>query len=230
MNIVITGSRKGIGRFLCEYYAGKGHTVVGCSREMSDCGAKGYTHFCADVTEEKSVGEFVSFVRKTMKEVDVLINNAGIASMNHFLTTPPETAKKLMAINYIGTFNCSRAFLGLLKKSAHPRIVNFSTVAVPLNLEGELAYVVSKSAVESFTRVLAKEIAVFDVTVNAVGPTPIDTDLISKVPKEKIDKLVSMQAIKRLGIMDDVANVIDFFIRPESDFITGQVIYLGGVS
>ena len=230
MNIVITGSRKGIGKYLCGYYAGKGHKVIGCSRETSNYEVDGYKHFPADVTDEIGVEKFVSFVRNNFEKIDVLINNAGAASMNHFLTTPQDTAKKIMEVNYLGTYNCSRGFIGLLKKSEHPRIVNFSSVAVPLNLEGELAYVVSKNAVEAFTRVLAKELACFRITVNAVGPTPIGTDLIARVPQDKIEKIISMQAIKRMGVVEDVANVIDFFIRPESDFITGQIIYLGGVS
>ena len=81
----------------------------------------------------------------------------------------------------------------------------------------------------SYTQVLARELAPYNITVNAVGPTPVDTDLIRGVPKAKIDALLNMQAIHRLGRFEDIANVIDFFIRPESEFVTGQVIYLGGV-
>ena len=108
--------------------------------------------------------------------------------------------------------------------------MNFSTVAVPLALEGEAAYAASKAAVESMTRVLAKELGALGITVNAVGPTPIETDLIQAVPEEKIEGLVARQAIQRLGRHEDVANLVDFFLRPESSFVTGQVVYLGGVS
>jgi 3-oxoacyl-[acyl-carrier protein] reductase len=79
------------------------------------------------------------------------------------------------------------------------------------------------------TQVLARELAEFGITCNVVGPTPIETDLISGVPKEKIERLVKRLPIQRLGRFEDVANVVDFFVRPESDYITGQVIYLGGV-
>jgi 3-oxoacyl-[acyl-carrier protein] reductase len=80
------------------------------------------------------------------------------------------------------------------------------------------------------TRVLARELAPLGITCNAVGPTPIATDLIRGVPQAKIDRLLESQAIHRLGQPSDVANVIDFFLKPESDFVTGQVVYLGGVS
>ena len=117
----------------------------------------------------------------------------------------------------------------LMKKQQFGRIVNFSTVAVPLKLEGEAAYVASKAAVEGLTNVLAREFADFGITVNAVGPVPIETDLIRAVPKEKIDDLIQRQAIKRPGQLSDVANVVDFYLSGNSDFITGQCLYLGGV-
>jgi 3-oxoacyl-[acyl-carrier protein] reductase len=116
-----------------------------------------------------------------------------------------------------------------MMKSKKGSIVNYSTVAVPLDLEGEAVYAASKSAVESLTRVSSKELAPYGIRVNAIGPTPIPTDLIKAVPKNKIDELINDQAIKRMGKESDVSNVIDFFISPDSDFITGQVIYLGGV-
>ena len=116
-----------------------------------------------------------------------------------------------------------------MKKCQYGRIVNFSTIAVPMHLEGEAIYAASKSAVVSFTQVIARELAGFGITCNIVGPTPIETDLIRGVPPEKIERLVNSLAIKRLGRFEDVANVIDFFVRPESEAVTGQIIYLGGV-
>jgi 3-oxoacyl-[acyl-carrier protein] reductase len=84
--------------------------------------------------------------------------------------------------------------------------------------------------VVSLTQILARELAPYNITVNAIGPTPIETDLIRSVSKEKIAALLQRQAVQRLGEFRDVTNVIDFFIRPESDFITGQTVFLGGVS
>jgi 3-oxoacyl-[acyl-carrier protein] reductase len=102
-------------------------------------------------------------------------------------------------------------------------------VAVPLKLEGEAVYAASKAAVISLTQILAREFADLGVTVNAIGPTPIRTDLIRGVSPEKLDALIERQAIKRYGEPRDVIQVIDFFVQPTSDFVTGQVIFLGGV-
>lgn len=164
------------------------------------------------------------------KCIDILINNAGIASMNHFLLTPYDTAKKVFNTNFMGTFLMCREVAKYMMKNKSGRIVNYSTVAVPLNLDGELVYSSSKAGVEQLTRVLAREIGQNGITVNAVGPTPIDTDLIKNVPENKIRDLISHQSIKRLGEYSDVKNVIDFFISPSSDFVTGQIIYLGGIN
>lgn len=230
MNVVITGTSRGIGLSLAEYYLGKGCRVAGCSRSESPLNHPDYKHYTADLSQEADINRFAADVRKDFGSVDVLINNAGVASMNHFMLTPVETAKRLMNINFFGPFAATRAFINALKKSEHPRVVNFSTVAVPFNLDGELAYVSSKAAVESMTKILAKELAPFKITVNAVGPTPVRTALTAKVPEKKLKELLDRQAIKRFGEFEDIRNVIDFYISPASDFITGQIVYLGGVN
>ena len=110
------------------------------------------------------------------------------------------------------------------------RIVNYTTVASALRLEGEAIYAASKSAIENLTQTLSKELAPFNITVNAIGPTPVKTDLIKAVPQDKLDALLEKQAIKRLGNFEDIKNVIDFYIDEKSEFITGQILYLGGVN
>jgi len=229
MVILITGTRKGIGYKLVKHYLAKGHIVIGCSRSPSDLEHSNYNHYCLDVSNEQQVINMFNKIRKDFGKLNVLINNAGMASMNHTILTPLITVNKLFDTNFIGTFLFSRQAVKLMQKNKFGRIVNFSTVAVPLNLEGEAIYAASKSAIEQFTKVLSKEVANMGITVNTIGPTPIDTDLIKAVPKDKINELLSQQAIKRLGSFDDVINVIDFYINSKSDFITGQTIYLGGV-
>ena len=228
--MLITGTRKGIGRYLAEYYVEKGYNVVGCSRSPADYELENYQHYELDVADEKAVSKMVRAVAKEHGPIDILLNNAGIASMNHFLLTPLYTVEKIFATNVFGTFNFCREVAKVMAKHKYGRIVNFATVAAPLKLEGEAAYAASKAAVANLTQVIAKELAQFNITVNAVGPTPVATDLIRGVSDGKIDDLINTQSIKRMGEYRDISNVTDFLIRKESDFVTGQVIYLGGVS
>ena len=227
--ILITGARKGIGRALVEHYLEQGYAVVGCSRKNSDLTHEHYSHYCLDVSDEAAVQQMFTEISAKTGRLEVLINNAGIASMNHALLTSATKAREIIETNFIGTFLMCRGAARLMKKNQFGRIINLASVATPLKLEGEAVYAASKAAVISLTQVIAREFASFGITVNALGPTPIETDLIRSVPKEKLDHLISLQAIKRMGTFGDVANVIDFLIRPESDFVTGQVIFLGGV-
>ncbi len=229
--ILITGTRKGIGAELAAYYLAQGDTVIGCSRELPEWadGTEKYHHVLADVADEDAVIKMFRTITKEFGQLDALINNAGIASMNHSLLTPIKAVQRVLSTNTIGTFLFCREAAKLMRKKKYGRIVNFSTVAVPLKLEGEAVYAASKAAIVSLTQTLAREYADFGITVNAVGPTPIKTDLIRGVSQDKLDHLITRQAIHRYGTYEDVKNVIDFFLRKESDFITGQVVYLGGV-
>jgi len=226
--MVVTGTRKGIGRYLAEYYLERGWIVAGCSRDESDLAHERYVHYRADVADEPAVRRMFLDLTKRYGAIDALLNNAGIASMNHVVLTPLATVDRIMRTNVLGTFLFCREAAKLMAKRRTGRIVNFATVATPLRLEGEAAYAASKAAVVSFTQILARGLAGFGVTVNAVGPTPVKTDLIRSVPKAKMDALLARQAIARFGEMRDVSNVTDFFLRDESDFVTGQVMYLGG--
>jgi len=226
---LITGTRKGIGRALAEHYLAQGHRVYGCSRQDSDIHHERYGHFCLDVTDEKEVRRMLAEIRKQSGGLDHLVNNAGIASMNHALLTPMSTVRSMLDTNVAGTFLACREAAKVMKTRSFGRIVNVISVAAPLHLEGEAIYAASKSAVQTLTQILARELAPFGITVNAVGPGPIMTDLIRSVPKEKLDGLLDRQAIKRMGSYEDVINVVDFFLRKQSEFITAQSLFLGGV-
>src|SRR4030095_5618773 len=175
---LITGTRKGIGRALVEHYTRRGCHVVGCSRSPVEGNLPHYPHGCLDVADESAVKRMFSEIRKQEGRLDVLIKNAGVASMNHSLLTPIATVNKIMETNVAGPFLFCREAARLMQLHRYGRIVNFGTVAVPLKLEGEAIYAASKAAVICLTQILAREFADFGVTVNAIGPTPMQTALI----------------------------------------------------
>jgi 3-oxoacyl-[acyl-carrier protein] reductase len=226
--VLITGTSRGIGADLVRHYLAAGDTVVGCARGESPLEHERYLHVHADITDQSQVGALVRAVRGRCGSLDVLINNAGVASMNPVALTSADAARRIVDTNFFGTFLLTHAALRLLRRSANGRIVNLTTIAVPLRLAGEAIYAASKSAVETFTRIVAREVGAFGITCNAVGPGPIRTHLTSGVPADKIERLIASQSIPRWAESCDVANVIDFFLRPESRLITGQIVYLGG--
>jgi 3-oxoacyl-[acyl-carrier protein] reductase len=228
--ILITGTTRGLGRFLAEHYLELGDTVIGCGRGDSALAHAAYSHHRLDVSDEDAVGALFSDVRQRFGGLDVLINNAGTASMNAFVLTPISTLRQVMATNVIGPMVLTNGAIRLLRRSTAGRIVNLTSIAVPLRLEGEAAYAASKSAVETLTRILAKEVGAFGITCNAVGPSVVRTRLTEGVPAEKLARLIRGQAIAREATPADVANITDFFLRPESSLVTGQVVYLGGYS
>jgi 3-oxoacyl-[acyl-carrier protein] reductase len=228
--VVITGATRGIGLVLAQHYLNAGDEVIGCGRTPSTIEHPRYTHRLVDVTDAEEIEDFFEELSRRPGKVNALINNAGIASMNSLALTPLETARRIMDTNLLGPFSFTRSALRVLRGAESARIVNFTSVAVPLLIEGEAIYAASKSAVETLTRISARELAPFGITCNAIGPSPIKTGLLSGVPEKKLAKLIDAQAIRRWAVPNDVVNVVDFFLRPESSMVTGQVIYLGGVS
>lgn len=226
---LVTGARKGIGRHLAEHLLASGYRVVGCGRTAECWTAEGFEYVQADVADESQVLPLFRHITNGYGRLDALINNAGLAFMNHSLLTPVSTVDKMLRTNVSGTFLMSREGAKLMRKRRFGRIVNVSSAVVPLRLSGESAYLASKSAVEILSQVMARELAEYGLTVNVVGPGPTATDMIHGVPADKIDRLREQFYTKRLTTMGDIANVVSFFLRPESSAVTGQVIYLNGV-
>jgi 3-oxoacyl-[acyl-carrier protein] reductase len=228
--MIITGTRKGIGRHLAETYAKRGFVVEGCSRGDAGWEAENYTHHRVDVADERQVREMVANVAKRHGRLDVVLNNAAVASMNHVLLTPAKASNRMLEVNVTGTMLFCRESAKVMMRRKYGRIVNFTTIVAPIALAGEAVYAASKAAVVTFTRILAFELGQWGITCNSFGATPIMTDMIRGVPQEKIDAVVNNLAVKRLGTYEDCSNVCDFFISRASDNITGQVVYLGGVT
>ena len=229
MIILITGDRKGIGRYLSEYYLEKGMTVIGCSRSETDLKHKNYQHFCLDVTDEKTVKRMYSQIRQTHSRLDVLINNAGVdLSFAPILLVPYKSALRTVEINLLGTFLMSREAAKIMMKNSFGRIINFSSMLVRHEIKGTAIYTASKSAIISFTRVMAKEVHAYNITCNIIAPSAIKTDLMDSVDKDVLKDILKRNAIQELCKTEDISNAIDWFIKTTSNSITGQIIYMGG--
>jgi 3-oxoacyl-[acyl-carrier protein] reductase len=228
-SILITGSSKGIGKFLTTSFISQGYYVFGCSRSQATIEDENYCHFMADLNSETDILNVFKTIRKHTTQFYGLINNAGIASMNHTLLTPSATVSRIFNINFLASFLCSREASKIMKKYKKGRIINFSTIAVPIGLQGESVYAASKSAVETFSKSFSKEVSEFGITINIIGPNPVKTDLIKNIKNDKLQNVINMQTIKKYGTFEDILNVVNFYLSEDSDMITGQKIYLGGL-
>lgn len=210
---VVTGHSSGIGRYITDALRAEHWEVHGWSRRDG-----------VDVTSEEDVLDALARV----DHVDALINAAGAAAMNHAVLTTQVQNKAMLDVNLLGVMTTCPIVARRMRGRRHVRIVNFTTCAVPLRLAGEAAYVAAKAGVEAYTRVLARELDPWGITVNAVGPAPTETAMLAGVSEEKRRALLGQLPQPRLGTVEDVWNVVRFLLAETSDAITGQVIYLGG--
>lgn len=228
--VLITGASKGIGAHLVEHYRARGAWVAGCARSIEPGEDAGGWSAQVDVTDDSAVSGWIRGAYKRRGQIDVLINNAGAASMNHCLLTPTQAIADAVALNCTAAFVAARQATKLMKRRSYGRIVNLTTIAVPMLLEGELSYAASKAALETMTRIMAAEIAPLGITLNLVGPCPVATDLIRGVPRDKMDALIARLPLGKMATVEDVAYAVEVFTRPDAGHLTGQVLYLGGVS
>ena len=230
LTILITGTRKGIGRHLVNYYRKKNYRVIGCSRGAVDYEFENYEHYKLDVSNERSVKKMFMSIRKKYRRLDILINNAGLASMNHILLTPPKDVEKIMNINFVSLFHITKESVKIMRANGESgRIINLVSIASSLNIEGESVYIASKSAVSAFTRSMVRELSPFGITINAIGVPLMNIGLVEKVPLHLKETILSKQGFKRFGETKDISNVISFLMKEESSYISGQIINLAGV-
>ena len=225
---LITGTSQGVGRALAERLLADGWVVHGFGRGPQ---ALTHEHFHAhvvDVTDEAAVRSEVATVAAAGR-IDILINNAGSAALNAFLLTPGKVAENLMRVNYLGTFHCLQAVGKVMVRQRGGLVINLTTVAVPLSLEGEAAYVASKAAVEALTKVAAKELASQGVRVIALGLGPVDTKLTRAVPKAALAKINGAIGRPEGTTMAQAVEFILSCLR-DPEIKTGSVEYLGTVA
>lgn len=229
--MVITGTSKGIGRGMAEYFIAKGYKVVGCSRGPATLEKKGYHHFEVDVGDESQVRSWVRSIKKEFKHIDVLVCNAGLVSSALLMAvTSGEVLETFLHTNFAGTFYVCREISKVMITRKAGRIITISSLGVPLHLKGTSAYSATKSAVIEMTKILAKELAPMGITCNVLGPALHMTEPARSMGKEWRDNLLELQTIKRTVSIDEICNVISFYAAPESSCITGQVINMGLVS
>lgn len=228
--ILITGTSKGIGNYLAKYYASKGHIVFGCSRSPFIEEIANYQHFQVDVTNEVDVKTIFKTIRKQHKRLDVLINNAAI---NPAITPSIFLTKKVMMaafeVNVYAPMQFCREAIKVMARNSFGRIINIGSMAAKLEVKGEALYTSTKAALNSYTRVLAKETYELGITANIVAPSAIKTDLSAQINQEALQAVLKQNTVPEYGKMEDVSSIIDTLIEESSSAITGQMIYLGGV-
>jgi len=224
--IIVTGCSSGIGFYLAENLNKFGYQVIGLARNEP----KEKYNFIFEKCDVRNLNSVKSFFSKVKKDTDIygLLNVAGVAAMNLLVTTPEETINNIINTNLTGTIYCTKEIIPCFVKSKTGRIINFSSFAVKIGLQGESVYVASKAGVEGFTRSIARELAPFNVTVNCISPGPIKTKLTNKVPPSYIDKVIQQQIINKQCTKEDVLKSVKLILNPESDKITGENFVIGG--
>jgi 3-oxoacyl-[acyl-carrier protein] reductase len=224
--IVVTGATRGLGEAICHRFLEKGENVIGLARSAIELEFEGIS---CDVGDYQSVKNAARQIRKKGERVDAFINAAGIASMNLAVTTDEKTVQKVIQTNLLGTIYCCQLFAPILLRQKGGVIINFSTIAVALGLEGESVYVASKAGVEAFSRAFAREMADFNVKVNCIAPGPIRTDLLRGITDAQIEKITSRQVVSKLFEKSDVCNLVELLIDAKASSLSGQVLHVGGV-
>lgn len=228
--MLITGTSRGIGKYLADYYVGFGYFVIGVSRGAVEVENDSYKHLISDISNEEDVLNIFKYIRKEVKRLDVLINNAAInPAIVSAALLPYQTMMKIYQTNVIAPMLFCREAVKLMSRKKFGRIINMGSMATKHEVAGEALYTSTKAALNSYSRVLSKEVYRSGITVNTVAPSAIKTDLSAQINQEALKEVLSRNAIVEYGEMVDVSNSINYLISKESVAVTGQTIYLGGV-
>jgi 3-oxoacyl-[acyl-carrier protein] reductase len=235
---LVTGGSRGIGRAIVKAFVAEGARVAFVyrgSKEAADGLAAEITKdggtaeaFQADVTRAEEAQAIAERVEKKWGRLDILVNNAGIIKDDLFVRLDPENWANVIQTNLGGTYNFCRAVAYTFMKQRRGRIINISSVAADHVNMGQTNYSASKGAINSFTRALAVELASRGVTVNAIAPGFIETDMSAPVRNKAGDLIKKMIPMRRLGQPEDIARVAVFLASADSAYLTGQVLTVDG--
>ncbi|MBT9130969.1 MAG: 3-oxoacyl-(acyl-carrier-protein) reductase FabG [candidate division WS2 bacterium] len=181
-----------------------------------------------DISQAEEVKRVISQVKEAYPRIDVLVNNAGITRDGLFLRMKEEDFMAVLNTNFLGAYQITREVLPLMVKVRRGRIINLASVVGIVGNIGQTNYASSKAALIGFTRSLAREVAPFGITVNAIAPGYIETELTGKLPDNIKEEFLKRIPVKRFGKPAEVAGLIKFLTSEEADYITGQVIVIDG--
>ena len=235
--IIVTGSGRGIGREIAESFTKNGATVI-----ISDYSTeslietenlfttKGYSFKAipCDVTNSEDVQNLIDLTYKEFGKIDVLINNAGITKDNLILRMKDEQWDSVIETNLKGVFLTTRASVKYFLKQRYGKIINISSVVGITGNIGQSNYSASKAGIIGFSKSIARELAIRNITVNIVAPGFIDTPMTSVLPDGIKEDFIKKIPLKRMGTPTDIANIVLFIASPLADYITGQVINVDG--
>lgn len=235
---VVTGAAQGIGLAIARRLHQDGHRVALLDREEEaavqaarglDPAQQTAQGFGCNVADAQQVEEAFGQIRRRLGTVDILVNNAGVTrdAMLHKMSAEQWT--QVMQVNLDGVFHCCQAVIGEMRAQRYGKIVNIASVSAFGNV-GQTNYGASKGAVLGFTKCLAKEAARNNITVNAVAPSYVDTDMLRAVPDEVMRRFLSAIPMGRLAQPEEIASVVSFLSSEDSSFVTGECIVVSGGS
>jgi 3-oxoacyl-[acyl-carrier protein] reductase len=234
---LVTGASRGIGRAIALELGKQGMTVIGTA--TSDAGAEAIsaylqeagitgTGMCADVGSDESVTALVSGIGEQFAMPTVLVNNAGVTRDNLLMRMKAEEWDTVINTNLSSMYRLCKACVKGMTKARTGRIVNISSVVGSSGNAGQSNYAASKAGIEGFTRSLAKEIGSRGITVNAVAPGFIDTDMTRDLPEQQTEALLAQIPLGRLGQPEEIAAVVGFLASSEGGYITGETLHVNG--
>ncbi|NLO97067.1 MAG: 3-oxoacyl-[acyl-carrier-protein] reductase [Peptococcaceae bacterium] len=235
---IVTGASRGIGRAIALALAGEGAAVVinyvnnrslaeSVVQEIEKSGGKALA-VCADVSLFQEAETLVATAKEAFGSVDILVNNAGVTRDGLIMRMSEEDFDRVLQVNLKGAFNCCRHVVPLMVKQRSGRIINITSIVGLVGNAGQANYAASKAGLIGLTKSLAKEIGSRGITVNAIAPGFIETDMTSGLADKLKEAAKENIALKRLGTPDDVANAVCFLASEKAAYITGQVISVDG--
>lgn len=228
---LVTGASRGIGRAIALEFKEKGYSVIGTATsetgatELNDIGIQGYV---LDLNSHESIDIFWQKLEDNNHNISLLVNNAGITRDNIVLRMSDEEWSDIMNVHLYGTFQLCKRSLKMMLKSKWGRIINISSASASIGNRGQSNYAAAKAGVEAFTKSLAKEVGKRDITINAVAPGFISTDMTENNDGVNEDYLIKEIPLGRFGEPAEVANLVTFLCSEEASYITGQTIHING--